>query len=266
MTGRPGIHWTRATALTLASIALVALLFAWLAWKRRWISDDGLIFVRIVHQILDGNGPVYNAFERAEANTSTLWPWLLALLGLITRAPIAELSVGVGLVCSVAGLTLGMDGTRRWHRGRGRAGALVPAGAIIPLAVFPFWDYATSGLETGLTTLWLGLVWWLLATVSGGSNRRQVVTAIVFGLGPLVRPDLGIVSIVFLIAGWFVLRPARRRAAGLVGAAIALPLGYEIFRAGYYGTLVPLPALAKGAGRAEWGRGYDYLRDFVDPS
>jgi len=30
---------------------------------------------------LAGHGPVFNAFERAEANTSALWPWLLALIG-----------------------------------------------------------------------------------------------------------------------------------------------------------------------------------------
>jgi arabinofuranosyltransferase len=51
----------------------------------------------------------------------------------------------------------------------------------------------------------------------------------------------------------------------LLAAALALPVAYEIFRAGFYGTLVPLPALAKGATGAEWGRGWDYLVDFVRP-
>lgn len=255
---------TRARLATASSIVLVALLFAYLAWKRRWISDDGLIYVRIVHQILDGHGPVYNAFERAEANTSALWPWIVALFGLITRAPIAQLSVGLGLLFSVAGLAIAMDGTRRWHRARGDTGVLVPFGAILPLALFPFWDYATSGLETGLTTLWLGGAWWLLVTVS--ASRRHVMTAVVLGLGPLVRPDLGLVTIVFLIAAWLIIRPTRRRTLALAAAALALPCAFEVFRAGYYGTLVPLPAIAKSASHSAWDRGWLYLRDFVDPT
>ena len=53
----------------------MAVSFAVLAWQRRWISDDGLIFVRTVRQVLDGNGPVFNVFERAESGTSTLWTY-----------------------------------------------------------------------------------------------------------------------------------------------------------------------------------------------
>src|SRR5664280_1188143 len=138
--------------VTVASIVGVALVFAALAWHRRWISDDGLIFVRVVRNILAGHGPVFNAFERTEANTSALWPWLLALFGGITRMNLSHVAVGLGLVFSVAGMVLAMDGARRWL---GSRGALVPASILIPLALFPFWDYATSGLETGLTTLWL---------------------------------------------------------------------------------------------------------------
>lgn len=254
--------------ITLASIAGITLAFAWFAWQRRWISDDGLIFVRIVNQILDGNGPVFNAFERAEANTSALWPWLLALVGGITRARIALVAVGTGFVLSIAGVAVALDATRRWHRTRGEQSALVPLGAMVLLAVPPFWDYATSGLETGLTTCWLAVTWWLFVAVAGGdpTPRRQLVSALVFGLGPLVRPDLGVVSIGFLAGSWWLLRPSRRRTLVLAAAALALPVAYEVFRAGYYGVLVPLPALAKGATGSEWSRGIAYLVDFVKPS
>jgi arabinofuranosyltransferase len=260
------MRWKRSAVVTLASIVLVTLVFAVYAWRRRWISDDGLIFVRVVRNILDGNGPVFNAFERAEANTSALWPWLLALVGTITRGDLAQVAVGTGLVCSVGGVALALDGSRRWHRSRGSTTMLVPAAIVIPVAMFPFWDYATSGLETALTTLWLATIWWLLVQLSPeSSRRRQLVAAVVFGLGPLVRPDLAIASGTFLVALWAIVRPARRRTLALAGAATVLPVGYEIFRAGFYGTLVPLPALAKGATHAEWQRGVDYLYDYVAP-
>jgi arabinofuranosyltransferase len=49
----------------------------------------------------------------------------------------------------------------------------------------------------------------------------------------------------------------------LVSAALALPFAYSIFRAGYYGTWVPLPALAKSASSANWSRGLTFVGRFV---
>lgn len=252
--------------ITIASIVSVALIFAFFAYKRRWIADDGLIYVRIVRQILDGNGPVFNAFERIEANTSALWPWLVALFSVFSYEHVEWIAVGLGGACSVAGLVLAMDGTRRWHRSRGYLGPLVPGAACVLLAVFPFWDFATSGLENGLCLLWLGLGWWLLTSLARDpTQRRQRLAAFVFGLGPLVRPELGLCMALFLVAGWLIVRPMRRETVRLFLTAIAAPLAYEIFRAGFYGTLVPLPALAKSASAAEWSRGALYLTNFVLP-
>jgi arabinofuranosyltransferase len=47
-------------------------------------------------------------------------------------------------------------------------------------------------------------------------------------------------------------------------AAAAVPLGYEVFRAGYYGLLVPSTALAKEASTSRWDQGVLYLRDLTD--
>ncbi|MYW03252.1 hypothetical protein GT354_34280, partial [Streptomyces sp. SID3343] len=40
---------------------------------------------------------------------------------------------------------------------------------------------------------------------------------------------------------------------------------YEIFRMGYYGLIFPMPALTKEASGSLWGRGWDYLTDYVKP-
>jgi len=251
---RPKLTWTVVGIVTTVAV------FAWLVYRRRWIADDGLIVVRTVRQLLAGNGPVFNAFERAEANTSTLWTFVLALVVGITRADPTIAAVVTGGVLSVAGLALALDGTRRWHRQRGSTALLVPAGALVILATFPFWDYATSGLETGLVTCWIAYAWWLLV-----DSKRPWLMAVVFGAGPLVRPELGLVAGVFLAAGWLRLRPSRPRTLALLAAGLALPVAYEVFRAGYYGTLVPLPAIAKGAAGARWMRGLLYVLDFVKP-
>lgn len=258
--------WTPATIITLVGILIVVAVYAFFAWTRRWISDDGLIVVRVVAQLLEGNGPVYNAFERAEPNTSTLWTYVVAAIGLVSGRTLSYVAVYVGWCLAVLSLVIGLDGTRRFHRLRGTTAPLLPAGALVMVGVYAFWDYATSGLETGLCWFWISMSWWLLATLqAGASRRRQLVTVIVFGLGPLVRPDFALVSAVFLGASWTILRPPWRRTLLLVAAAGALPVAYEIFRAGYYGLLVPLPALAKGASGSAWGRGFAYVKDFSYP-
>ena len=250
----------QARRLTIASIIAVALTYAVLAWHRRWMSDDGMIVLRTVRNLLDGNGPTFNSFERAEANTSTLWTYILALVHGVSRLRLEYLAVYLGLLLSIGAIVLGMDGTRRFLRARGTPGAIVPAGAFVMVGVFPFWDYATSGLESGLSFAWVALCWWMLVR-----GDRLKLSAFVFGLGPLVRPDLGIGSIVFFVALWLLHRPTWKRTLALGAIGMALPLAYEIFRMGYYGMLVPLPALAKSASSSAWWRGYKYLRDYWNP-
>ncbi len=264
-----GSVWNRAV------LVVVLVGFAALIWNRRWVSDDGLIVLRTVRQLLAGAGPVFNAGERVEANTSTLWTYLLALPGLLPGVSLNWAAVVLGLVASVTGLGLGMDAARRLTAGDRR---VLPLGALVVLALPPFWDFGTSGLETGLIVGWLGLTWWLLVRrwearrrLDLGQGRapaapagRAWPVAVVLGLAPLVRPDLALFGL--LVAAVLVLLEwpgGLRRLVGLAGAAIAVPLAYEVFRAGFYGLLVPSTALAKEAGRSRWDQGLLYLGDLV---
>ncbi|AZM53355.1 hypothetical protein DMA15_12815 [Streptomyces sp. WAC 01529] len=256
----PGPWRTRAR---LGLALLPALVIAVAGFQRRWMSDDGHIYVRTVRQVLAGNGPVFNPGERAESSTGTLWQWLLVAAG-APGADIATAAMYGGLLLTAAGFALAGLAALRLHGGSGRAhgeGAfLLPCGALVLLALPPVWDFATSGLETGLATCWIAGAW--LALVA---RPRTLVTCAVLGLGPLVRPDLALVSAVFLAAQWIVARPSWRGALAGAGAAGALPLSYEIFRMGYYGHLMPLPGVTKEASRSLWGRGADYLWDFAGP-
>ncbi|WP_199841098.1 MULTISPECIES: glycosyltransferase family 39 protein [Actinomycetes] len=246
-------------------IAGSVLLIAILGYVTRWICDDALIFTRIVEQILAGNGPVYNLGERAEASTSTLWQWLLALAGFVFgQSDTSTLSWMLGLLLTAAGFGFAVSATIRLHGGP--AVAMVPCGVLVLLGVRPVWQYATSGLETGLNTFWMALCWWLLVRRRGNTSAKSVVTAaFVMGLGPLVRPEQTLVAAVFLIALWLVTKPTWRVTLAAVAAAGALPVGYEIFRMGFYGILVPMPALTKNASESFWGRGFGYVGDFVNP-
>ncbi|WP_372669198.1 arabinofuranosyltransferase [Amycolatopsis kentuckyensis] len=246
-------------------LGLTVAVFAVLAWNRRWMSDDGMIVLRTVRQILAGNGPVFNAGERVESNTSTLWTYLLVAFGWIPGLRLEWLAVILGLLCSIGGLLLALDGTRRLV-GATRPALVVPAGALVLIVLPPFLDFATSGLETGLTTLWLGSTWWLLVRHARRTPACPVaVTALVVGLGVLVRPDLALFSVVagigLLVLEW----RSWRRALLWVAAAAALPVAYQVFRMGYYGLITPNTALVKEASGALWSRGWDYLTDFAGP-
>ncbi|KZB82541.1 hypothetical protein AVL48_06760 [Amycolatopsis regifaucium] len=235
-------------------------MFAGLAWQRRWVCDDGLIVLRTVQNLLDGNGPVFNAGERVEANTSTLWTYILALAGLL-GVRLEWASVFLGLIFAVAGMALGLDGARRLHPSK----LIVPAGALVLLALSPFWDFATSGLETGLVTCWLAGTWWLLVRHATEPGKSAWGTVFVLGLGPLVRPEFALVTVLVGIALLIIVKPGWKRALLWMLVAGVLPVGYQIFRMGYYGLITPNTALAKEASKARWERGFFYIADLLDP-
>ncbi|MCP3798315.1 hypothetical protein NLX83_03495 [Allokutzneria sp. A3M-2-11 16] len=241
-------------AIVVGAVAVIAVA----GFSRRWIADDGLIYTRAVEQILAGNGPVFNAGERAETSTGTLWQWLLALAGLLGAAShLPTAAVYLGLALTSAAVAFGVVGAQRL-----RGSWTVPAGVVVVLVTPPMWDFATSGLETGLAFAWIAGGWWLLVRSRDGHGGLFWLAA-VLGLGPLVRPDLALVSIVFLIALWLLHRPRAATTFGLLAAAGALPVAYQVFRMGYYGVLVPLPAISKEAGTSYWSRGLLYFADLL---
>ncbi|MFI6456820.1 hypothetical protein ACIBF6_35335 [Streptosporangium amethystogenes] len=227
-------------------------------WQNRWISDDGLIAVRTVRQLLAGNGPVFNVGERVEANTSTAWTYLVALVSWLSRGDVAYVSVLLGLACTVGAVVFAVAGTMRLHGGSQR---FLPAGVLVVLALPPFWEFATSGLETGLAFLWTGSSWWLLVRAASGGPVLPLV--FVLGLAPLVRPELTLVYPVFFGALLVLRRPGWRTATRWFTISVTLPVAYQIFRMGYYGLLVPNTALAKEAGESRWARGMLYAGDTV---
>jgi arabinofuranosyltransferase len=256
-----------------ASVAVVAVLFGWGAWQRRWIADDGLIVLRTVRNLLAGNGPVFNQGERVEANTSVVWTYLVYVCGWLTwpmRLEYVALVLALGL--SLLGLALLMLGTGRLFAPSllGRRAIMLPAGALVYIAVPPSRDFATSGLESGLVMAYLGLLWWMMVCWSQAGRARPpgrvfiAALAFVAGCSVLVRPELaligGLALIMMLIAalGW-------RRRVTIVVAGGLLPVAYQIFRMGYYGLLFPGTALAKDAGGDKWSQGLIYLSNFNQP-
>ncbi len=251
--------------LTLALPAVVILIGG---WRHRWTYEDAFINFRIVDQILAGHGPVFNAGERIEAFTSPLW---LAALVVVKVTLGAALSIQwaalvTALAMATAGFALGARTTRTLHPD---GDWVLPIGLLSVAAVPIVWDFATSGLETGLVWFWLAGCWSVLVTAgqrrAAPEGRRRLVSLLVLGLGPVVRPDLGLMSVCFLVAWLYIVRPPLRQMAADVLIALSISILYQVFRMGYYASLVPSTALAKDAGGIHVHQGINYALDLSRP-
>ena len=227
---------TRRRTVQVLLVAAPAVFLAVMAWQHRWVGDDAFINFRIVKEMKAGNGPVFNAGERIEAGTSPLWLMVIFVVDLALPLRLEWIAVLLGIGLTITGLVLAQRGAwLTWQDDHPNA-LFVPFGALFVVALPPMWDYATSGLETGLGIAWLGACFCGIAQRYHRSRNRPVVErarvplwlCLLIGLGPLVRPDFGIYFVAFLAAAFVVDRGIRwrDRTSALV-AAFALPVASE---------------------------------------
>ncbi|MFI6866128.1 flagellar motor control protein ZomB [Nocardia sp. NPDC050406] len=254
----------------MVGIAFTAVLFGLGGWDRRWIADDGLTVLRTVRNLLAGNGPVFNVGERVEVNTSTGWTYLIWFFSWLTGVRLEYVVLSLALALSITAVVFAMLGAARlW----GRESLMVPAGVLVYIALPPARDYATSGLESGLVICWLAVLWWLM--VGWGSVEKPRTAgvygvAFVAGLAPLIRPELTVLGALALLMIFCApvsgndVRPWLFRARLLLAAGL-IPVGYQVWRMGYYGLPYPNTAVAKDAGEAKWRQGLVYFWNLVGP-
>jgi arabinofuranosyltransferase len=117
---------------------------------------------------------------------------------------------------------------------------------------------------------YLGLLWWMMVCWSQAGRGRPPgpvfigALAFVAGCSVLVRPELTLIGGLALIMMLIAARGRRRRTLIVVAGGL-LPVGYQIFRMGYYGLLFPGTALAKDAAGDKWSQGLIYLSNFNRP-
>jgi len=179
------------------------------------------------------------------------------------------LAVALGISFTAGGLVAGVQGARLVGGGQAASRRYLPAGLLVVVALPPMWDFATSGLETSLVFAWLGFSFWALArralVVPRPSPARPLWLPVLLGLGPLIRPDLAVFTMAFLLAHLCCSTNRWRAVVATLVAAMALPVVVEVGRMAYYGSLVPNTALAKEAGLPDWSRGWTYLVDLAGP-
>jgi arabinofuranosyltransferase len=261
--------WVTASAIekTLWFMPIVVLVV--LAYRFRWTFDDGFIYFRSVDQILAGNGPVFNAGERVESFTSPLWLAILTLGNVVSPFRLEYTALWLSIGCTVLGVALATLASALLSRRDQERGLRVPLGLLVLVALWPTWVWATSGMEVGLTYLWIGACFFVLAKWALEDSHKpgnpSWAVLVLLGLGWLVRPELLLASALFV--GLVVtVSPLRgRQRVRLVLAATAVPVLYQIFRMGFYGVIVATPAIAKEGSRLRPGYGWSYLTNFIGP-
>ena len=249
-------------------VALPVIVLASAAWTHRSVFADGYIYLHIVQNILAGHGPVFNAGQRVEVFTSPAWTFVLAIAGLVTPFSLAWIAVILGIVLTVGGMSIAIASSMKIVRRAEPGSFVLPLGALVFVAVAPVWSLTTMGLETGLTFFWLGCCLAILVRwTSAPDSRVSRLGLMVLGFGMLIRPELTLDSMVFIVAILLIDKSERslRSRVRIIAWAAALPFAYEIFRMGYYGALVANTATAKEASMPRLGRGIQYFADFIGP-
>lgn len=229
------------------------------------MGDDGFINLRVAQNLLDGFGPVFNRAERVEAVTSPLWVALIAAVG-VSGLRLESLAVGMSLLLSVLGVTLGALGAyqvAREHDPNRKERPVLALGVLIYALIPVSWDYCTSGLENGLSLAWIGAGYYWMAR-AGRTPPPDISSPWLFlyvGLGPLIRPELTILS-----CAWssllFLRMPQWRRRVLLAILVLALPVLFQLARMAYFGCLIPNTGIAKEAFDSRWVQGLRFAHNF----
>lgn len=242
---------------------------------RLWITEDAFITFRSVENVLQGCGPVFNCGIRVESYTHPLWLGILVFLRMIVgKDLLAPVSAITGILLTVAGFLM----IRRAHErlGNQHAPPAIPVGYAMMACLPVLWDFASSGLETGLSFCWIGALTLILSTspdivgkesknAQSPSSSPPALPCFVLGLGPIIRPDLAVVSAISLTAHIWRYRLLRVPVTllRLILVAGSLPIGYQLFRMGFFGLLYPNTALAKEGFLTRWNQGWLYAWNLV---
>ncbi len=217
-----------------------------LIWQSAWLSDDSLITIRSALNWGSGYGPGFNIDELVAAYTHPLWFFAISLVGMITGSWIYAV-LYLNVVCASAGYFLLLRKVSTWWQ-------LVTIGLIVVFGNTAL-DWATSGLEGGLTILLLGVL------ASERVMRRPLAIGLVVSLLLLCRLDYALLLGPWLLVVGHGLSWRRRL---LLGVGVSAPLGlWALWAQLTYGFVLPATFEAKTNSEIPLGeltgRGLQYL-------
>ena len=222
---------------TLLSLSALLAACAWATREHLRVPvlpyDDAFITYRYVENLVRGAGLTYNPPERVWGFTSPLHlGWLSALRLLMPTADLPTLAVRSNVVFVLAAGVTTLLLIRR-YTGDVRLAAL----AACLLLVHPSLLSISSGGMESVLFVWLVLLTLLVLTY----ERRALVAGLLIGVSCLARPE-GTLLVPLAFVRYC--RSPRELVPLLVGAAIVPGLWF-LFAATYFGSILPLPIVAK---------------------
>ena len=232
-------------------------------WKA-WISEDAFITLRHVDNFIKGFGPAFNITERVEGFTHPLWFSVLAFFRWIGFSPKGA-ALFPALMASFAALYILFFKIRVKDK-TGSTLFLNPAAAIL-IGTSAFIDFGTSGLETALS--YLLLVLYAKFILENRWLQQPMLTGLIASCLVLNRPDFGIFLVLLFVLYVYELATKKillKQFYRFLIFPVLLVGGYQIFRMGYYASLLPNPFYAKSGSGAYWSQGLKYLWDLFQGS
>jgi hypothetical protein len=214
---------------------LVFLVLSWPFVEYR--TDDTFIFLRYARNLAQGHGLAFNPGEPVYGFTSVLWVILLAPAFALQIPPLA-FAKGVACVLALASLL----GFRVWA---GKRLSPLTAGAATVAFAANAWlvRWTAAAMETALV---LAFVTWGLArsAIEADDPRRRPIAALLFAVGVLARPELGLLLGLTLAAD--LVRGRVGRAAAGAGLAALVIAPWMLYAHATFGHVIPDTAAAKG--------------------
>lgn len=194
--------------------------------------DDAFITFRYVRNIISGNGFVFNVGERVLGTTTPFYTLYMALWGSLG---LDFITIGklTNIAADAASAVLLFVLIRRvTNRG-------VAWTAVLLILCSPYnLQYSASGMETGIYTFIIMLIFYLYA------QERFYALAVLGGLLILVRPD-GVLALTAVALMWLLERRGLKAGLkyALLAAVVALP--WLLFATWYFGSPIPHSVAAK---------------------
>lgn len=229
--GTPG---TRRQPITFGW-ALVAVVISIAFYRTAWVAEDAFITFRVVDNVLQGLGPVWNPGDRVQVYTHPLWFGLLIPAVAISGDPyFSSIILSFLLLSAALGLSFSTIGRQSMP-------ALMIYGSLVLSKAFI--DYASSGLETPLLYALLALVLHTWVRLDGKARLRRlsIIASALF----LTRPDAILLIAPGLTNELWKCRRHPRDLFKCVLPGFAPALAWTVFSIFYYGSPMPNTALAK---------------------
>jgi arabinofuranosyltransferase len=259
--GRPG-RWLGRAGLA----GMVVLFVLGVLVVLEVVKDDAYISFRYAHNLVTGQGLVFNPGERLEGYTNFLWTLLLA--------PFEAMGWDLFQVCEWLGPALIL--VLLWKVVR-TTGELTGERKDLSHLWGAFWMasscslvlWSKSGLEQPLAALLPFLGAWLLRGADWaeqpGAWRRATMAGVVLGLGCMTRPEIHLIAFLLGLPLLIDAVRSRRRVRALLGylaGVLVLVTPWHWFRWAYYGSLLPNTFYVKtGAEELAWRAGLSTLRE-----